>query len=290
MQAPVIKNSPARVIDIIKWADNYFSLNGFENSRIEIEWLLEEILNCKKVDLYLRYEEQLSLKQLNKLHTWMNRRIKKEPIQYIIGKCEFYGRSFIVNKDVFIPRAETETLINIVLSTLGNIPGQNILDICTGSGSIAVTLAKELNKANISAIDISKRALDIAKFNARRHNVTINFEQIDILTTTYNNKMDMLVCNPPYIPKNEMDMLMEDVRLYEPKIALTDGNDGLLFYKRISKLAPTIVKSGGHVILEVGLKQQPALVKDIFSIQSFTDVQIIPDLNGDPRIMKALIN
>ena len=290
MQAPVIKNSPARVIDIIKWADNYFSLNGFENPRIEIEWLLEEILNCKKVDLYLRYEEQLSLKQLNKLHTWMNRRIKKEPIQYIIGKCEFYGRSFIVNKDVFIPRAETETLINIVLSILGNIPGQNILDICTGSGSIAVTLAKELNKANISAIDISKRALDIAKFNARRHNVTINFEQIDILTTTYNNKMDMLVCNPPYIPKNEMDMLMEDVRLYEPKIALTDGYDGLLFYKRISKLAPTIVKSGGHVILEVGLKQQPALVKDIFSIQSFTDVQIIPDLNGDPRIMKALIN
>ena len=290
MQAPVIKNSPARVIDIIKWADNYFSLNGFENPPIEIEFLLEEILNCKKVDLYLRYEEQLSLKQLNKLHTWMNRRIKKEPIQYIIGKCEFYGRSFIVNKDVFIPRAETETLINIVLSILGNIPGQNILDICTGSGSIAVTLAKELNKANISAIDISKRALDIAKFNARRHNVTINFEQIDILTTTYNNKMDMLVCNPPYIPKNEMDMLMEDVRLYEPKIALTDGYDGLLFYKRISKLAPTIVKSGGHVILEVGLKQQPALVKDIFSIQSFTDVQIIPDLNGDPRILKALIN
>ena len=119
---------------------------------------------------------------------------------------------------------------------------------------------------------------------------SIIFEQIDILTTTYNNKMDMLVCNPPYIPKNEMDMLMEDVRLYEPKIALTDGYDGLLFYKRISKLAPTIVKSGGHVILEVGLKQQPALVKDIFSIQSFTDVQIIPDLNGDPRILKALIN
>ena len=290
MQTPIIKNNRSQVIDIIKWADEYFSLNGHENSRIEIEWLLEEILNCNKVDLYLRYDEQLSPEQLNRLHTWMKRRIKKEPIQYIIGKCEFYGRDFFVNKDVFIPRAETETLINIVLSILDNSPNQNILDICTRSGSIAITLAKELNKANISAIDISKRALDIAKFNARRHNVTINFEQIDILTTTYNNKMDMLVCNPPYIPKNEMDMLMEDVRLYEPKIALTDGYDGLLFYKRISKLAPTIVKSGGHVILEVGLKQQPALVKDIFSIQSFTDVQIIPDLNGDPRILKALIN
>ena len=206
MQTPIIKNNRSQVIDIIKWADEYFSLNGHENSRIEIEWLLEEILNCNKVDLYLRYDEQLSSEQLNKLHTWMNRRIKKEPIQYIIGKCEFYGRDFFVNKDVFIPRAETETLINIVLSILDNSPNQNILDICTGSGSIAITLAKELNKANISAIDISKRALDIAKFNARRHNVTINFEQIDILTTTYNNKMDMLVCNPPYIPKNEMYM------------------------------------------------------------------------------------
>ena len=290
MQAPVIKNSPARVIDIIKWADNYFSLNGFENSRIEIEWLLEEILNCKKVDLYLRYEEQLSLKQLNKLHTWMNRRIKKEPIQYIVGKCEFYGRSFIVNKDVFIPRAETETLINIVLSILGNIPDQNILDICTGSGSIAVTLAKELNKANISAIDISKKALEVAMINARRHKVDINFEQLDILTTTYNHKMDMLVCNPPYIPISEMGMLTEDIRLYEPEIALTDGNDGLLFYKRISKLAPTIVKPGGQIVLEVGLNQHPTLVKNIFGVKPFTDLQIISDLNGDPRILKASIN
>ena len=290
MQAPVIKNSPARVIDIIKWADNYFSLNGFENPRIEIEWLLEEILNCKKVDLYLRYEEQLSLKQLNKLLTWMNRRIKKEPIQYIIGKCEFYGRSFIVNKDVFIPRAETETLINIVLSILGNIPGQNILDICTGSGSIAVTLAKELNKANISAIDISKKALEVAMINARRHKVDINFEQLDILTTTYNHKIDMLVCNPPYIPISEMGMLMEDIRLYEPEIALTDGNDGLLFYKRISKLAPIIVKPGGQIVLEVGLNQHPTLVKNIFGVKPFTDLQIISDLNGDPRILKASIN
>ena len=220
----------------------------------------------------------------------MNRRIKKEPIQYIIGKCEFYGRSFIVNKDVFIPRAETETLINIVLSILGNIPGQNILDICTGSGSIAVTLAKELNKANISAIDISKKALEVAMINARRHKVDINFEQLDILTTTYNHKMDMLVCNPPYIPISEMGMLMEDIRLYEPEIALTDGNDGLLFYKRISKLAPTIVKPGGQIILEVGLNQHPALVKNIFGVKPFTDLQIISDLNGDPRILKASIN
>ena len=153
MQTPIIKNNRSQVIDIIKWADEYFSLNGHENSRIEIEWLLEEILNCNKVDLYLRYDEQLFPEQLNRLHTWMKRRIKKEPIQYIIGKCEFYGRDFFVNKDVFIPRAETETLINIVLSILDNSPNQNILDICTGSGSIAITLAKELNKANISAID-----------------------------------------------------------------------------------------------------------------------------------------
>ena len=290
MRKPVIMNNHSRVIDIINWAEEYFSLNGFENSRREIEWLLEETLDCKKLELYLRYEEELTAEQLQTLHTWINRRIEKEPMQYITGNCEFYGRKFIVNNDVFIPRPETETLINIVLSILDNSSYQNILDVCTGSGCIAITLAKELNNANISAIDVSKKALNIAMINAKNYNVDINFEQIDILSHPYNNKMDMVVCNPPYIPINEMGSIMDDVRLYEPEIALTDGSDGLSFYKRISKLAPSIVISGGYVLLEVGINQHPQLVKNIFDIQSFSKTEIISDLNGDPRILKVLVN
>ena len=290
MRKPVVKNNYSRVIDIINWAEEYFSLNGFDNSRREIEWLLEETLDCKKLELYLRYEEELTAEQLQTLHTWIDRRIEKEPMQYITGNCEFYGRKFIVNNDVFIPRPETETLINIVLSILDNSSYQNILDVCTGSGCIAITLAKELNNANISAIDVSKKALNIAMINAKNHNVDINFEQIDILSHPYNNKMDMVVCNPPYIPINEMGSIMDDVRLYEPKIALTDGSDGLSFYKRISELAPSIVISGGYVLLEVGINQHPQLVKNIFDIQSFSKTEMISDLNGDPRILKVLVN
>ena len=290
MRKPVIMNNHSRVIDIINWAEEYFSLNGFENSRKEIEWLLEEILGCKKLELYLRYEEELTAEQLQTLHTWIDRRIEKEPVQYITGNCEFYGRKFIVNNDVFIPRAETETLINIVLSILDNSSYQNILDVCTGSGCIAITLAKELNNANVSAIDVSEKALNIAMINAKNHNVDINFEQIDILSNTYKNNMDMIVCNPPYIPINEMGSIMDDVRLYEPKIALTDGSDGLSFYKRISELAPSIVAPGGHVLLEVGINQHPRLVKNIFDVQSFSKIEMISDLNGDPRILKVLVS
>jgi len=290
MRKPVVKNNHSRVIDIINWTAEYFSLNGFENSRKEIEWLLEEILSCKRLELYLRYEEELTAEQLQTLHTWIDRRIEKEPIQYITGNCEFYGRKFIVNNDVFIPRPETETLINIVLSILDNSSYQNILDICTGSGCIAITLAKELNNVNVNAIDVSKKALNIAMINAKNHNVDINFEQIDILSHPYKNKMDMVVCNPPYIPINEMRSIMDDVRLYEPKIALTDGYDGLSFYKRISELAPLIVAPGGYVLLEVGVNQHARLVKNIFHTQSFSKIEMISDLNGDPRIIKVLVN
>ena len=290
MQRPVIKNNHSRVIDVINWAVEYFSLNGFNNPRKEIEWLLEEILDCKTLDLYLCYDEELSAENLQTLHAWIDRRIEKEPLQYITGNCEFYGRNFFVNNDVFIPRPETETLINIALSVLDSVSNQKILDICTGSGCIAITLAKELNNPNISAIDISNKALNIAMLNAKNHNVDINFEQINILSDPYKNKLDMIVCNPPYIPINEMDTIMDDVKLYEPKIALTDGSDGLSFYKRINDLAPSIVVPGGHILLEVGLQQHPHFVKDILDVKLFSQIEIVPDLNGDPRILKALVN
>ena len=290
MKMPVIKKNNFRVIDIINWAEKYFSLKGFEYPRKEIEWLLEEILGCRRLDLYLRFEEELPPDQLKLLHTWINRRIKKEPLQYIIESCEFYGRKFFVNDNVFIPRPETETLINIVLSRIDNLSDHKILDICTGSGCIAITLAKELINAKVSAIDISKKALDVAILNAKYHNVNIDFEQIDILSDSYNNKMDMIVCNPPYIPINEMKDIMDDVKLYEPDIALTDGSDGLLFYKRLSKLGPYIVVKGGHILLELGKGLHPYLVKNIFDNKSFSKIEIFPDLNGDPRILKAIVN
>ena len=225
---PVIKKKVWRVIDLINWADEYFSLKGFDKPRQEIEWMLTDILDCERFDLYLRFEEPLTSDQLELLHQWVKRRVKKEPLQYITGHCEFYGRTFIVNKDVFIPRPETERLVDVAIAILKAANKPTVLDMGTGTGCIAVSLAKEIPNSKITGIDISTVAIKVAKINADVHHATVQFEEMDFLMNPYNKKFDMIISNPPYIPLIEMNTLMDDVRLFEPHFALSDGADGLL--------------------------------------------------------------
>ena len=264
LSIPVIKKKVWRVIDLINWADQYFSLKGVDNPRQEIEWMLTDILDCNRFDLYLRFEEPLTSDQLELLHEWVNRRVKKEPLQYITGHCEFYGRTFIVNKGVFIPRPETERMVDVAISMLEDTNRPTILDMGTGSGCIAISLAKEIPSPKITAIDISPVALEVAKNNADIHNAAVHFEEMDFLMNLYNKKFDMIISNPPYIPLVEMNTLMDDVRLFEPHFALSDGADGLLFYQRFAMVAPAMVNSGGHLILEVGLNTHPNCALGVF--------------------------
>ncbi len=287
---PVIKNKVWRVIDLINWADEYFSLKGFDNPRQEIEWMLTDILDCERFDLYLRFEEPLTSDQLELLHQWVKRRVKKEPLQYITGHCEFYGRTFIVNKDVFIPRPETERLVDVAIAILKAANKPTVLDMGTGTGCIAVSLAKEIPNSKITGIDISTVAIKVAKINADVHHATVQFEEMDFLMNPYNKKFDMIISNPPYIPLVEMNTLMDDVRLFEPHFALSDGADGLLFYQRFARVAPTMINSGGHLILEVGLNTHPNCALEIFDKSSFYDQTLIPDRNGDPRVLKVTVN
>jgi len=287
---PVIKKKVWRVIDLINWADEYFSLKGFDDPRQEIEWMLTDILDCERFDLYLRFEEPLTSDQLELLHQWVKRRVKKEPLQYITGHCEFYGRTFIVNKDVFIPRPETERLVDVAIAILKVANKPTILDMGTGTGCIAVSLAKEIPNSKIMGIDISTVAIEVAKINADVHHAKVQFEEMDFLMNPYNKNFDMIISNPPYIPLVEMNTLMDDVRLFEPHFALSDGVDGLLFYQRFAMVAPAMINSGGHLILEVGLNTHPNYVLEVFDKASFYDQTLIPDRNGDPRVLKVTVN
>ena len=278
--------TPWRVIDLIEWAESYFEKKSFEKPRTEIEWLLCSLLDCERLELYLRYDEPLSKPQLETLRYWVKRRLKNEPLQYITGACEFYGREFIITPDVLIPRPETERLIDIALTKLNAVKAPKILDIGTGSGCIAITMAKERPDAKVVGVDNSIRALKIAERNSIHLEVTeYSFIEMNILKSTPKGMFDLLISNPPYISKKEIPELMKDVIGFEPESALTDYSDGLTFYKRFSEIAPKIVHNNSLLILEVGLKEHPQKVYDIFFDQGYTSIEIIKDYNGDERVM-----
>ena len=279
-----------RVIDIIDWAESYFYKKNFTNPRLEIEWFLRSILNCSKLDIYLRFEEPLTQSQLIILKQWVKRRVKHEPLQYITGTCEFYGREFQISSKVLIPRQETERLVDIVIKKIKNINNPTILDIGTGSGCIASTLALERSDTNLFGIDISSDAIDIAEKNKSIFSLkNVHFRNMDILSELPLKKFDIIVSNPPYVSIKEMTYLMQEVRDYEPKIALTDFNNGLMFYKRIAKISREILKPDSWIILEVGLNEHPDKVKSIFNDMDYNNLELIKDYNGDDRVFIAKV-
>lgn len=274
-----------RLIDILNWGETYFRDKNFDNPRTEIELLLQHLIGCKKIDLYLQFEKIVKPKELITLRSWVKRRINREPIQYITRSSEFYGRKFIVDQNVLIPRPETEILIDVSVEILSKKNSPTIIDIGTGSGCIGITLALEIPSSNIIAIDISDSALSIAKKNADMYSIrNIEFLRLDILNQDIIHIADMLISNPPYISKEEIPDLMEDVKDFEPMIALTDKSDGLDFYRKFSDIMPHVIKKNGTAILEVGRGSHPDRVKEIFSKSGYNNIDIVKDLNKDKRV------
>ncbi len=274
-----------RVIDLIHWSESYFKDKAFSNPRSEIEWLLCSLLKCGRLDLYMRFEEPLSKGQLSTLRSWVKRRLKQEPLQYITGSCDFYGREFLVNSKVLIPRPETERLIEESIRSLQSIQNPKILDIGTGSGCIGITMAKERKDSLVVGLDRSEESLKVAKKNSTRLNANnISFIQMDILNEYPKDRFDLIVSNPPYVPKNDMFGLMKDVRDFEPDNALTDFSDGLTFYKRFVNILANITKEISTVVLEVGLGDHPDNVLSILKESGYSDIRITNDYNGDRRV------
>jgi release factor glutamine methyltransferase len=275
-----------RVIDLIHWAETYLKEKEFDNPRAEIEWLLCALLDCNRLNVYLRFEEPLSQSQLTILRNWVKRRLQNEPLQYITGSCDFYGRQFLINSKVLIPRPETERLVDIAIEKMNGINSPSILDVGTGSGCIATTLGLEIPDSKVMGVDISLDALEVANENkAKLCSENVLFIEMDILNTLPAKLFDLLISNPPYIPKNEMENLMKDVKDFEPVIALEDENNGFTFYKRFAEIGRTLVKPGAWFVLEVGMGDHPSMVKSIFSNSGYLNVELIKDYNGDNRVL-----
>lgn len=273
-----------RIIDLIQWGTRYFTEKEIANARLEIEWLLAHLLRIQRVDLYVQFEKPLTKAELGTFRGLVQRRVKGEPFQYIIGRAPFCGHDFYVTPAVLIPRPETEVIIQILQQ---GPPPNSILDIGTGSGCLAVTAALQYPVADVTAIDVSPDALDIAEENAQNLRATnVTFLQIDILKAIPEGFFDVVLCNPPYVARAELDTLQVEVRKYEPPEALTDGNDGLSFYWRLAEMGPCMLAEGGRLLVEIGDRPQEGPVRAIFEEQGWV-VTIHPDLQGCPRVVEG---
>ena len=271
-------------IDLIKWGEDYFVSKGISNAKLEVEWFLCHILNYQRIDLYVQFEQPLMKDELAQFKEMVRRRIEGEPFQHILGKADFYGRDFIVNKHVLIPRAETEIIIELLKK---RDAVESILEIGTGSGCIAITMSLENLTTSIIATDVSKEALNVAKENTQKFGVeNIGFKIHDFLNTDINSTFDVVVSNPPYIGFDEMSGLQKEVQDYDPKIALTDNDDGLSFYRRFAELGTSLLNENGYMLLEFGGAHQVVAISEIFESHQF-NVKFHNDLQGDPRIVEV---
>jgi release factor glutamine methyltransferase len=252
--------------------------------------LIEEYLGLQRIDTVLKPDFLITTDQLSLLNTALKRLQNEEPLQYILGKTEFYGLPFLVNKNTLIPRPETEELVELILKEANKFNPLQILDIGTGSGCIPITLAKKRPKATIFAMDVSKEALSIAKQNASLNNVVINFLQEDILKTEIlPQKFDVIVSNPPYVRTLEKVAIKNNVLANEPHLALfVEDNNPLIFYDKIADLAKEHLRENGMLYFEINEylgKEMIALV----ALKGFKDIQLKKDLFGKDRILKASI-
>jgi release factor glutamine methyltransferase len=257
-----------------------------ERARRDAELLLMHALERGRAWLIAHAEEELSGSQEAAYTALVSLRRKGEPIQYITGEAEFYGLPFHVTRDVLIPRPETEHLVEKAMELAGRFVSPRIVDVGTGSGAIAVALAHRLPHAQIAATDISSRALAIAEENAKRNGVAIRFLLGDLLAQVAEERFEMIVSNPPYVPATDRATLSVEVREYEPALALFAGDDGINVYRRLIPAAFDALTPGGFVVLEIGYGQSTAV--DALLVRSgFERIEFIPDLQGISRVACA---
>jgi release factor glutamine methyltransferase len=276
---------------VLRWAADDFRGRGIETARLDAEILLALALSSTRIQLIVDAKRQLAADELARFRGLVKRRRALEPVAYILGEREFYGRKFRVDRRVLIPRPDTETLVAVGLERTRAVSmSMRALDLCTGSGCVAVTLARDRPTSFIVASDASDDALAVARENALRlgaYNVAFRagdlFDAVDP-----SSRFDLVTANPPYIPADEIGSLQVDVGRYEPRAALDGGGDGLALVRRIVADAPAHLADAGVLALELGFGQAPA-VAELFSRAGFVDVQVRRDYARVERVVSGVL-
>ena len=281
------------ILKLLHWTTDYFKRNKVSEPRPSAEVLLAHLLSKDRLFLYLNYDRPMTAEELAAFRTLVKRRLAGEPNQYITGMQEFWSLPFRVNPDVLIPRPETEVLLETVLEFLGSPdPEVRVLDLGTGSGAIAVALARELGAVSIVATDSSLAALRLAQENAMLNQIDskIHFVCADMFSafSTFSPKFSVVATNPPYVSHAEFSNLSPEIREFEPRYALDGGPDGLAAVRHIIKEAPTVLSQAGALIIEIGAKQAESIFALVEDSQHYQSYRIIKDYSGLDRVLLAV--
>ena len=272
---------------LLKWGTDELTAHDVENAALDAWYLLEHIYGISRVDFLMRRSDSFDAAQMEKSTAYqalIRQRSEGFPVQYLTGSTEFMGLPFLVNEHVLIPRQDTECLVERVLPY---VDGKRVLDVCTGSGCIAIAIAKLGKPFIVHGVDISEEALAVARQNATELNASVELFAGDLMTRM-DGQYDVIVSNPPYIPPSVIEGLMPEVRLHEPMLALDGGQDGLEFYRRIAGQAVTRLAPNGRLFLEIGC-EQAAAVAEILQKQGYREVQVFQDLAGKDRIVQCIV-
>lgn len=281
----------SNIDETLREAGKILHSSGVAQPRREASSLLALALEKSKTFLIAHPEYELSDEEENRFEKFLGRRASREPFQYIAGKQEFYGRDFLVNRSVLIPRPETEMIVETAIEILRCKKSATFCEVGIGSGCIAVSILREVETASAVGLDVSPQALEVAARNAETHKVSKRLELkiSDVFEVLRAEKFDLIVSNPPYVPRQEFENLQPEVRDFEPLTALTDNRDGLSIVERIVVESPRFLDKDGFLLLEIGFGQADA-ARRMFTPENWRTFEIIPDLQGIPRTIKARIN
>ena len=275
------------VLDLVEWTENYFRESGITTPRLDAEVLLGFVLQKSRLQLYLSFEMPVFPDHLSVFRQLVQRRKEHTPVSYLTNHREFMSIDFYVDSRVLIPRPETEILVEYVLDRTNTHGPISLVDIGTGSGAIAVSLAFNRPEWYIVATDISIDALAVAETNATRQQTQIEFRSGDMLSTleSVDNKFDWIVSNPPYISSQDYKILPPDVRNFEPKLALASPPDGLQLIRILIESAPNYLKPNGRLAIEIGKGQRLDVEDFVHRSKKYQKIDFIPDLSGVDRIL-----